>query len=244
MELTADVVVVGAGPAGAATALMLAPFHRTLLLDRAELNETAPPAGRIGKSLPAAARRLFRDMGLWESFLSQGHAPRYAARSLWGGPEPAFAESIRDPDGPGWHLDRTRFDAWLRRHAIGRGAPMVAPAPVTHLVDTQNGLAPHRKPPWAGAGHHRPVRGRCRRPRGPFGQAAWWPAPAARPPRLQLDPWLRAGGCRHDHHHRRQKWLVVYSPLAEWSPGLGFPHRRGFADYKGFGRNRANEPRP
>jgi flavin-dependent dehydrogenase len=139
VELTADVVVVGAGPAGAATALMLAPFHRTLLLDRTELNHTGPQTTRIGESLPAAARRLFRDMGVWESFQQQGHVPRYAVRSLWGGPEAKTADSIRDPDGPGWNLDRARFDAWLQRQAIDRGAPVVAPARVTHLVGTQNG---------------------------------------------------------------------------------------------------------
>ncbi len=139
MELTADVVVVGAGPAGAATALMLAPFHRTLLLERTGPARTAQQAVRIGESLPAAAQRLFRDMGLWESFQRQGHAPRYATRSLWGGPKAETADSIRDPDGPGWNLDRTRFDAWLQRHAVERGAPMVAPARVTHLADTQNG---------------------------------------------------------------------------------------------------------
>jgi flavin-dependent dehydrogenase len=150
MELTADVVVVGAGPAGAATALMLAPFYRTLLVDRASVDDEAPPTARIGESLPAAARRLLRDMGLWQSFQSQGHAPRYGARSLWGGPEPTSADSIRDPDGPGWHLDRVRFDAWLRQHAVACGAALVVPAGVTDVVGGPNGwrviLSRHGRP--------------------------------------------------------------------------------------------------
>jgi flavin-dependent dehydrogenase len=133
-ELTADVVVVGAGPAGAATALMLAPLCRTLLLDRADLNLEASPAGRVGESLPAAARRLFRDMGLWLDFQHQGHAPCYGARSFWGGPDPVSADSVRDPDGPGWHLDRARFDHWLRWWADKRGAALVTPAKVANLI--------------------------------------------------------------------------------------------------------------
>ena len=39
-------------------------------------------------------------MGLWELFQGEDHAPRYAARSLWGGSEPASADSICDPMGP------------------------------------------------------------------------------------------------------------------------------------------------
>lgn len=149
-ELSADVVVVGAGPAGAATALMLAPFCRTLLLDRADPNLAAASTGRVGESLPAAARRLFRDMGLWQDFLQQGHAPCYGARSLWGGPDPVAADSVRDPDGPGWHLDRVRFDHWLRGWARRRGAALVAPAKLADVIPIADGwrlmLVRHGRP--------------------------------------------------------------------------------------------------
>jgi flavin-dependent dehydrogenase len=152
--LSADVVIVGAGPAGAAAALMLSPFVRTMLVERADLDagtrafsnevdtgsreENASKqranASRIGESLPAAAGRLLRDMGLWDDFLCQNHTPCYGRRSIWGGSDPVSTDSIVDPDGPGWHLDRTRFDAWLRAWACKRGAALVAPAKAIALT--------------------------------------------------------------------------------------------------------------
>lgn len=119
----ADAVVVGAGPAGTAFALNLAPLHRVLVLDRRE-----GPAVRIGESLAPAARRLLADMGLWDAFLAEGHSPCHGGRSVWGGPLPVEADSLRDLDGPGWHLDRGRFDGWLRRVAASRGAALLIPA--------------------------------------------------------------------------------------------------------------------
>ena len=235
VELTADVVVVGAGPAGAATALMLAPFHRTLLLDRAGPAQQAPVVARIGESLPAAARRLLQDMALWTEFQNQGHAPCYAARSHWGGPAAVAADSVRDPDGPGWHLDRARFDAWLRRQAGARGAALVAPARAVGLAPTADGwrltLTRHGRP----SDRRRPVPGRRRRPRRAVGTSPRPASPGRRPPGLPLVPRPGVGRCRHDRHRGRAGRLVVYRALAGRPAGPCLPYRRGPARRQGSG---------
>lgn len=119
----ADVLVLGGGPAGATAALNLAPMRRVVLVER----QTQSP-GRIGEALPPAARRLLIDMGLIDEFIAQCHVPCYGNRSIWGRIAPAETEFLRDPDGHGWHLDRARFDAWLRHTAVARGAMLLMPA--------------------------------------------------------------------------------------------------------------------
>jgi flavin-dependent dehydrogenase len=123
-----DVLIVGGGPAGATAALNLAPLRTVAVVER-----NAEPSPRIGESLPAAARRLFRDMGLLESFLAESHAPCYGQRSVWGDPQPRELDALRDPDGHGWHLDRVRFERWLRDAAVARGAEFLAPATVERI---------------------------------------------------------------------------------------------------------------
>jgi flavin-dependent dehydrogenase len=92
------------------------------------IDRLAAPADRIGESLPGAARRLLTDLGLWNDFLADGHAPCFARRSVWGGPEPVERDALADPDGPGWRLDRRAFEARLRAAAAARGAILLAPA--------------------------------------------------------------------------------------------------------------------
>lgn len=127
--LEADALIVGAGPAGCTTAINLAPFRRVLLVERRA--EVAP---RVGESLVPAARRLLSDMGLWESFVAEGHEPWYGNRAVWGGTEPVEVDFMRDPDGHGWHLDRARFEQWLRDAARARGAELIAPASIDKLA--------------------------------------------------------------------------------------------------------------
>ena len=129
-----DVLIVGGGPAGATAALNLGPLRSTIIVER-----NAAPSPRIGESLPAAARRLFRDMGLLEQFLAEDHAPCYSRRSIWGDSQPHELDALRDPDGPGWHLDRVRFEQWLRDAAVARGAELLAPATVTNIEREDDG---------------------------------------------------------------------------------------------------------
>lgn len=118
-----DLAILGAGPAGAALALMLAPRHRVVLIDR-----EAVPRPRIGESLIPAARRLLSDMRILGAFEQMGHAPYFGNRSHWGGAGVQETDFLRDPDGPGWHLDRRGFEVFLRQAAVTRGARLVTPA--------------------------------------------------------------------------------------------------------------------
>jgi flavin-dependent dehydrogenase len=118
-----DVVIVGAGPAGAVAALNLAPTRRVILVDR-----QVQAVRRIGEAVPPAAPRLLIDMGLFDAFLAEGHTPCYGNRAVWGTVDPVETDFLRDPDGHGWHLDRVRFDGWVRRVAIARGARILSPA--------------------------------------------------------------------------------------------------------------------
>jgi len=97
------------------------------------LDREAAPADRIGETLPAAARRLLGALGLWESFLADGHLPCHARQSVWGGDEPVTMDSLFDPDGMGWRLDRRLFETRLRAAAVEAGATLLAPASVARV---------------------------------------------------------------------------------------------------------------
>jgi flavin-dependent dehydrogenase len=125
------VLIVGAGPAGSTAALNLAPTRSVLVVDsrKFDTNELI-----VGESLVPAARRLLSDMGILQAFEAQGHETCHGNRSVWGDTYPVETAHLRDPDGPGWHLDRNRFDQWLRDIAVSRGTSLASRA-VMKTVD-------------------------------------------------------------------------------------------------------------
>jgi len=121
-EAAFDVLILGAGPAGCATALALRArgVERVLLVDR------APPAALIpGESATPDIAPCLAKLGLDGGLAHPGARPYHGNLSAWGGP-PAL--SLFGRRGRGWHLDRTVFELWLRREAVSRGVVLACPA--------------------------------------------------------------------------------------------------------------------
>ena len=116
-----DVVVAGGGPAGAVAAQCLAENGRRVLLADAG---SGPAAVKVGETLPPAIRPLLVDLGLWDRFAGLDPMPCHGNVSCWGSPLLHETGFIFDPNGPGWHLDRPRFDACLREVAAASGADL------------------------------------------------------------------------------------------------------------------------
>lgn len=115
---TADVAVIGGGPAGAVTALLLARAGVDVLL----YERTQYDALRLGETLPPSVNPLLRELGLWDRFDALASVPSYQTASAWGGSEPADRSFLFSPHGHGWHVDRARFDEMLVNAAADAGA--------------------------------------------------------------------------------------------------------------------------
>jgi flavin-dependent dehydrogenase len=129
---TVDVAIVGAGPAGSATALAVlrAGIPRVALIDR------TPAGGRLGLGETAAppVGPLLTRLGQ-QGILDHPQSPhrKYLGNlSAWGSETLACEDFLFRLSGHGWHLDRLAFDQDLRQTAVARGAQPL----LTHSLRT------------------------------------------------------------------------------------------------------------
>jgi flavin-dependent dehydrogenase len=113
-----DVVVLGGGPAGCATALSLARHGVAKVL---VVEACGYDAIRVGESIPPDTRLLLLELGIWEPFLAEAHESCFGSCSSWGDDALGYNDFLFNPLGHGWHLDRRRFDAFLAQMAAEHG---------------------------------------------------------------------------------------------------------------------------
>ncbi len=110
------VAIIGGGPAGAITALVLARLKFDVVL----LEAAAGPFQKIGKCLSPNILPLLRKLEL-QDLLITGHKQSYGNRAIWG------SDQIRDHDfissvyGEGTHVNRQQFEDSLAQEARKAG---------------------------------------------------------------------------------------------------------------------------
>jgi geranylgeranyl reductase family protein len=121
-DLSCDVLVVGAGPAGSAAAAALALAGRDVLL--VESHAHPRPKACAEYASPRIAEELAR-LGLADDAWQHDALPVRGMRVIRGAD--SVEMTYRDAGGqrPAWGLDRERFDALLARHAVDSGARLM-----------------------------------------------------------------------------------------------------------------------
>jgi flavin-dependent dehydrogenase len=122
-----DAVILGGGPAGAATARLLAACgHTVVALARASAK---PP---LAESLPPSAGKLLDRAGVRAAIDGAGFIRATGNTVWWGTPEPRI-ESF-GAGALGWQVGRDRFDRLLLAEARRAGARVVYPAVVRDVI--------------------------------------------------------------------------------------------------------------
>lgn len=133
MDKLFDVVVVGGGPGGCATAIALHNLgvRKMLILEASDYTGL-----RIGESIPPNSRHLFEELGIWQSFSQQQHMPCLGSYSSWGSNDLGFNDYLFNPLGHGWHLDRLRFDQFLVEEVEKRQIPVWRKSAVSSICSS------------------------------------------------------------------------------------------------------------
>lgn len=115
---TAEVAVVGGGPAGLATAIALANEQiPVIVIERSNYDQP-----RVGEHLTPEGVGCLQQLGLWtQQFIAQ-HQLCYGVRSVWGEAEIAHSDYVFHPYGCGINLSRPAFDITLADLAQQKGA--------------------------------------------------------------------------------------------------------------------------
>src|SRR5829696_901715 len=124
-----DVLVLGAGPAGSITALLLSKYGFKVAIIDLNIKKKFG----IGECLPPECKPFLDQLGLWNKLKTEGHRPCYGNQSVWEGNLLQTNDFIYSPWGHGWHLDRIKFDLKLKNEAKRNNVDIFSGIKITNI---------------------------------------------------------------------------------------------------------------
>jgi flavin-dependent dehydrogenase len=132
---TQDALIIGAGPAGSAAAVILAEYgHRVLVIEREKF-----PRYHIGESLIPFAFQPLQRLGLIEGMKQSHFQKKYSVvfvqpNGKASQPFYFYTRYDRETVAQTWQVLRSEFDLMLMQHARKRGATVLEETAVTNLL--------------------------------------------------------------------------------------------------------------
>ncbi len=138
-----DVIIIGGGPAGASLGCYLSKLGiKNTIIEKAN-----HPRDHVGESLVTNTTRIFDEIGFLPTMEKEGFVKKYGA--AWHAPKThdklsiEFAEfPLPDVNQPySYHLDRSKFDMLLLKHAENLGTTVYQGIGVTKVLFNEAGFA-------------------------------------------------------------------------------------------------------
>jgi flavin-dependent dehydrogenase len=119
MSADTDILILGGGPAGCSTALMLLQLCPALRVTVAEAADNS--VVRPGEALDARALPLLQQLGIGAAFQAQNHLQSQGIRSYWGQNQVTERHQLYNYTGAGWQVNRSQLHTWLRQCVQAKG---------------------------------------------------------------------------------------------------------------------------
>lgn len=131
-----DVIIIGGGPAGSAMGCYLSKAGINNII----LESANHPRPHVGESMVTASTRVFDELGFLEILEREGAVKKYGA--AWHAPSNQGSVSIEFAEFPQegvnqdytYHVDRSKFDLWLLKHAESMGSKIYQGVHVTQVL--------------------------------------------------------------------------------------------------------------
>lgn len=131
-----DVIIIGGGPAGSSIGAYLSNAGVSNMI----LESAVHPRAHVGESLVASTTRVMKELGFLETVEREAFIHKFGA--TWHAPRSEGTFSIRFGEFPiedidqdySYHVDRSRFDMLLLRHAETLGSDVHEATPVKHVI--------------------------------------------------------------------------------------------------------------